>query len=85
MTKRNVIGTGNPPHITLSQGREEGHHQPQDQRSGEDQPYALKPRHGQDYANHTGHVKGVMPGQKDIFKTRKACHDNIGHHTKCHN
>ena len=85
MAEGDLIVTGDALHVTLRNGREESHNQAEDQRSGKDQPYPLKARHGENYANHARHVKRVVPGQEDVLQTGKARDDNIRYHPKRHN
>lgn len=68
MAESNVIGSGNTLHIALGQRREECHDQAKDQRTGKYQPDPLKTRHGENHANHAGHIEGVVPGEKMYFR-----------------
>lgn len=85
MAESNVISSGNTLHIALGQRREECHDQAKDQRTGKYQPDPLKTRHGENHANHAGHIEGVVPGEKNVLQARKPGDHNICHHPKRHN
>lgn len=67
MAECHIVAAGDFTHITLRECREERHDQAQRQGTGENQCNPFKTGNGQDNADHTGHIKRVMSGQKHIF------------------